>query len=292
MKHGRPSASALLVALSVLREGRDHQLPETSRELARQALRAAGGYWRALAWLAQRHWGLALLAAMQALLLPGLAAHHCRRKRWIAERLQSRERATRLTVVGVGYDGLGLALCQADTGLRLIELDHPDSLQLRQQLPVWRARAADRCLTRPLVLPAQTAELLLMCGHEHSVLVIEGVLMYLPLRSVLRLLRGLAALPQPPRLLFSALTPTVAAGSGFARDSSTTRHWLRRQREPFLWRCATERLEGVLAGYGYRIDARWDGAGFGEYVIDASPGPECQRSRKHPPVGKTCSQRS
>jgi hypothetical protein len=266
---GKPSATALMVALSVLRRGRAFGLPDASLRIAARALDASGGGWRLLAGLARSKIGAAMLDAIEALALPGLAAHHCRRKQWLLQRLRPLAPGTRLLWPAVGFDGTGLALCADIDGLQLHELDHPDTLRLRERI-VGEVPGVSRST---LCLPDDGGVLLDLCAASPApcVIVVEGLAMYLPARPLLRLLRALAALPSAPRLLFTALAPTHANGSGFAAENGITRRWLSRQREPFLWRCPQARLQDMLRRLGYRTDASWDGAGYGEYAIDATP---------------------
>ncbi|MBE5316763.1 MAG: class I SAM-dependent methyltransferase [Xanthomonadales bacterium] len=269
---GRASATALLVALSVWRMGAEHGLPETSIRLAGEALHAAGGGWRALRWLARFAAGRWLLDRVEALLLPGLARHHVRRKRWLWRRLRCAPPAARLLWLGVGFDGLARAHRARSPGTPVIEFDHPDSLALRQRLPLIAGATANTPPALPLALPEDSATLIELCQQAPSTLIAEGLLMYLSPRSLLRLLRALSRLPLPPALWFSALEPTVGGGHGFARVHAPTRRWLRRQGEPFRWRLGRERLQALLRRHGYRVEAVWDGAGFGEYVLCAGAG--------------------
>lgn len=266
---GRPSATALMVALSVVRRGRAFALPDASLRIATRALDAAGGGWHLLAGLARHRVGSALLDAIEHVALPGLATHHCRRKQWLLQRLRTLAPDTRLLWPAVGFDGTGLALRSTIHDLRLHEFDHPDTLRLRECI-VGDAPGITRSA---LNLPDDGGVLLDLCAASTApcVIVVEGLAMYLPARPLLRLLRALAALPSPPRLLFTALAPTHAEGAGFAAENGLVRHWLSRQREPFLWRCPQMRLHALLRRLGYRIDADWDGAGYGEYAIDAVP---------------------
>lgn len=280
---GRPSATALLVALSVLRRGRDFDLPASSLRIAGAALDHVGGGWRALARLARGGAGRMLLDAIERVAMPGLAAHHCRRKRWLHERLRGLPPGTRLIWPAVGFDGTGIAVCERDPSVRLHELDHPDTLRVRDAV----AGTMPRLERGALRLPDDSVALLALCdGPAHrgasrvspsfpprAVLVVEGLAMYLSPRPLLRLLRTLATLPAPPRLLFTALAPVAAGGRGFVAENGIVRHWLSRRREPFLWRCAQPRMRALLQDAGYRIEAEWDGAGFGEYAFDVAPVP-------------------
>jgi O-methyltransferase involved in polyketide biosynthesis len=272
---GRPSATALLVALSVWRAGARHGLPECAIRIAGEALLRAGGVWpwlRACARCAPGRW---LLTAVEAVLLPGLAAHHCRRKRWLWEALQANAQACHLIWLGVGFDGLARALRARDPSLRVTELDHPDTLALRQSLPALQAEP-DVPL-QPLQLPGEAAALVRLCAGAPSIVIAEGLLMYLPPRSLLRLLRALARLPAPPALWISALAPAHEAGRGFAQPHALTRRWLRARGEPFRWRLAPERLQALLRRHGFLTEALWTGDGYGEYLLCAAPAMRADR---------------
>jgi O-methyltransferase involved in polyketide biosynthesis len=262
---GRPSATALLVALSVLRSGGRYGLPDVSLQVADDALRMAGGHWGWLRRLAHNRPGRRVLDTIEALALPGLADHHCARKRWLFERMLTFGPDLRPIWMGVGFDALGLALLERVRVRSVVELDHPDSLRLRDVI----VPPSSRITRGALSLPEDGERLLALCRERPSALIVEGVAMYLPQRPLLRLLRRLAALPMPPRLLFSALAPISAGGRGFAAARGSTRCWLARQGEPFRWRCAPQRLAVALKQLGYEANAVWDGAGFGEYAIDA-----------------------
>lgn len=262
MIDGRPSATALLVTLSVAREGARHGLPPESMSLADATLASAGSFWRALGWLARHAMGRALLRGIESATLPGLAAHHCRRKAWLWQHLLALPQGHRTIWLGVGFDALGRALQTPRPDITRVETDYPDTLALRRRLiddPHHTSEA--------LRLPDDTERLLHLCRSAPATLIAEGLLMYLPPRPLLRLLKRLSELPSPPRLLFSALQPPTLDGRGFARAHPLGEHWLLRQGEPFRWRLLPERLTHLLQRAGYSIEVVWDGAGFGEYLI-------------------------
>lgn len=266
MRRGRPSTTALLVAASVLSHGARRGLPAASLQLAAGALRIAARQGSLLAALARHRIGRALLRMAMHPVLPGLAAHHCARKAWIWERLQqiTRRGDSQLLWLGVGFDGLGRALQASGHPARIVETDHPDTLALRRRIV-----GTDAADMRALELPAQLDGLLGLCSECPTTIVCEGMAMYLRPRDVLRLLDALAALDTPPRLLVSALDTTRPGGRGFRRPSGLVRRWLQHQGEPFRWRLAPDRACRQLESRGYAVAALWDGAGYGEYVIDA-----------------------
>ena len=264
MRDGQPSATALIVALSVVREGARHGLAADTCDLAAAALQRAGGPWRLLGWLARSAAGRLLLRVAELPSLPGLARHHCCRKAWLQRRLLAAPPTRDVVWLGVGFDALGRTLLRVQPRLRLLETDHPATLALRRAL----LGPAPGSTSAALRLPDAADALLRLCAARECTLVAEGLPMYLAPRPLLRLLRGLAALPMPPRLVFSALLPTSPHGRGFARPSRVVDRWLRGRGEPFRWRIAPTRLARLLATAGYSVAARSEDS-FGEYVIDA-----------------------
>lgn len=273
MKAGAPSATALLVAASVVRRGAAHGLPPIAIAITGRALAAARG--SGIATLARHRPGRSLLAIVERLVLPGLAAHHCARKAWLWSRLRRPEVANGpLVWVGVGFDGLGRALHTQTPGAAVIETDHPSTLQQRRAV-----LGDDAGAMHALALPDGIDALAALCAARPVTLVCEGLLMYLPARDVLRMLGRLAALPWPPRLVFSALDTVRAGGRGFRRPATFVRRWLDRHGEPFRWRARPARVQRCLHAAGYMVTASWDGRDFGEYVLEAEP----VAGRKLPP---------
>jgi O-methyltransferase involved in polyketide biosynthesis len=118
-------------------------------------------------------------------------------------------------------------------------------------------------------LPGALDALAATCASRPTTIVCEGVLMYLPKSVVVRALRTLAALPEPPRLLFTVLDTLQPGGRGFRRRAPWVRRWLDRQGEPFRWRCSPSRVRRCLTAAGYMVAEHWDGEGYGEYGMEA-----------------------
>lgn len=267
MRGDKPSATAMLVAASVARHGTAHGLPAVAVDLAERSLALGASHGSAVAIMAGTRFGRWLLAALERLALPGLGAHHCARKAWFWKRLQPTPTVERQVLwLGVGFDGLGRALAASTPDVRVIETDHPGTLQLRRVLV-----CDDAIETAVLELPDQLHVLAAYCAKRPTTVICEGVLMYLRPRTVMRALQALAALPEPPRLIFSALDTLRPEGRGFRKPSNLVRRWLHLQGEPFRWRASPERVRNCLSAAGYVVARQWDGDGFGEYAIEALP---------------------
>ena len=261
----RPSATALMVALSVLRRGRRHQLAPTVVEGAAHALRSASPGWRLLYRLALSARGRRLLDSLEAWLLPALADHHCARKRWLADRLRSEPSRQRWIWLGCGFDRSGrsllgeLAVAGQPAPLELIELDHPASRRLRQNA-MAELDHEPGVQSLDFRWPDDWPMLLALAAERSSTLVLEGVAMYWSADQLMSCLSRLAQLPRPPRLLFTALAAEPSLG--------TVDRWLRLQREPFAWRLDSVDLRRQLAALGYHCTNDWRGHCLGEYGVD------------------------
>ena len=263
MRESAASATALMVALSMLRFGACSGLSSAHTALARTALQRAGAVWQLLGWLAQRAWGRGLLDALEWVFEPGMARHHCERKRWLLARLVEQPLPARWLWIGAGFDATPrvAALSVGTAHIELIECDHPATLDLRREA----ADAID--LLQPEALREQALRwpqderlLLSLLAQGKATVVLEGVLMYWEPADLLRMLALLAHLQHPPRLLFSAL------GQGV--DSRWRRIWLHLQHEPFRWRASRDDMLAQLAEHGYRCEANWQGDCFSEFLLD------------------------
>ena len=257
----------MLVAASVALRGRAHGLPAIAVDLAERALALGAARGSTVALMARHRLGRLLLRGMEQIVLPGLASHHCARKAWLWKRLQHRSTVERQILwLGVGFDGLGRALLASNSTARVIETDHPDTLQQRRALV-----CDDAAEMKAMELPGQVHALAALCAAQPTTIVCEGMLMYLPGRVVVCALRILAALSEPPHLIFTALDTLQPDGVGFRRPATLVRRWLDHQGEPFRWRSCPERVRRCLSSAGYVVAEQWDGDGYGEYAIEAAP---------------------
>lgn len=244
------SATARLVRLGVALEdagGHADGLPLATRQLARRGTRGRIG-------LAPARWALRLA---QALTLPHLSRHFVARKRqlrvWCDAAL--RADARRVVILGAGADGLGPELAQRHRQLEVIEVDAPAAAHWRRtQLHALDMEAPNlRLLARDLRQRRALADL---CSSSRpTVWVAEGVLMYLPLSSVMRLLQAVSASPAWQRLIFSTATPRADGRLAFAGARPWCSWYLAAHGEPWQWAAAPERTIEALSAAGYPVRA-------------------------------------
>lgn len=96
-------------------------------------------------------------------------------------------------------------------------------------------------------------------GDPRSTLVIvEGVLMYLEAAQVALLLRDQirALSPVPVRLVFSHMVRWEDGRSGFRPSSALIDRWLAWRSEPFKWAIPAQAIAGWLRAQGFSVLAR------------------------------------
>jgi O-methyltransferase involved in polyketide biosynthesis len=182
---------------------------------------------------------------LEKLLLPGAVNHWLARKREI-DRLARQAHAdgfSQLLVIGGGRDTLALRMAAEGLFTRIIFADHPATLS---SLPVLDPRVErvpwDLTSDEPLptISPAAT------------LVVIEGVLMFLPPPIVSVLLQRIAKMPVPRvRLIASWMVERPGQPIGFEEQSRFLTAWLRWRGEPMLWATTRERFTELLRVTGW-----------------------------------------
>ncbi|BAV99897.1 class I SAM-dependent methyltransferase [Lysobacter enzymogenes] len=258
----RTSTSMLLAAAAVRQARRDGDAAvQANARLARACLRGCGAAGRRLLFALDHAPGRWLLAALEAAHLPGIGAHYAWRKRHIRRwALQAcADGARQVVVLGAGFDGLSLALLAQSPQLRAFEVERESAVAIKRAAllkvgaedPRLSLIAADLAQT-----PAQEA-LRAAPGFDPAattVVIAEGVLMYLSPEELQRLLRGLAATLDDARLIATAMALRTDATPGFARQRPWVQRWLRRAGEPFRWGASRACLPALLLAAGVRLE--------------------------------------
>ncbi|NZA26277.1 class I SAM-dependent methyltransferase [Luteimonas sp. SJ-92] len=268
-QRARRISTAMAVAAGTLLDADAAGLgQQLSARLARACLEESGAAGRRLLRLLDRRGGRALLRCAQALVLPGIAAHYRWRKRRIRAWVQARTDAgaSQLIVLGAGFDALAAGLVRTVPRLRAIEIDLAVHQRAKRRalrrlgLEHSRLGLVEADL-RTQALPGLLAGAAGFDRHAPSVVVAEGLLMYLPPPSLQALFGGLAAALSTPATVIATAMETGAGGApGFRGQRPWLRHWLRRRGEPFLWGCAPAALPASMRGHGLRLDAIADPA--------------------------------
>ncbi|HEV2606705.1 MAG TPA: class I SAM-dependent methyltransferase [Xanthomonadaceae bacterium] len=191
------------------------------------------------------------------LTLPGIVAHFWHRKRWIEQRCRSAiaEGFERVIVLGAGFDTLGLRLCQEFSHLTVVEIDHPATQSAKRQAMARAAMPTPANLDLvPLDLGGAPLPAAVHADHRRTIVIAEGLLMYLPPADVDRLLdalRGLAV--ERLRFIFSYITRWPDGNIGFRPQSKLIHRWLAWRGEPFKWAIEPRLVPEFLARHRFGL---------------------------------------
>lgn len=250
----------MLVAAAMARPPRHRGGVDAGARLARQCLKGCGDAGaRLLRWIDSRI-GRAALAVAELIALPGIAAHYHWRKRHIADWTQAEldAGASQLVVLGAGFDGLALGLRRRYPELSVFEIDRACSIEIKRAALRQVGYEAERhSLLACDFGQTNLAEVLRSDScfdpAARTVIVAEGLLMYLTREQVAALCRDLAAaLESPAVLVFTLMQLDCDGVPAFRRQSRLVRGWLARRGEPFRWGSGPERLRDDLHAFGIR----------------------------------------
>jgi methyltransferase (TIGR00027 family) len=189
--------------------------------------------------------------------IPGLVSHWMRRKREI-DRLAIQAAADgfeQLIVIGAGLDTLAFRLAQQPVYASIISADHPATLAVvRSAVESSMPRGVELLA---LDLARQDGIALLTTAKTFdparaTLIVVEGVLMYLPEPSVVGAIRSLALLPpRAVRLVASSMIAEPGSAVGFQGQARLVAAWLSRRSESMYWGSTREALPDVFGGLGW-----------------------------------------
>lgn len=262
MGTARASTSMLIAAAEVLaarREGRD----DLHARFARASLDACGDAGPRLLRRVDSASGRLLLRLAEAATLPGIAAHYAWRKRrvrrWVDEAIDAGAR--QLLVLGAGFDALGPCMAARHPSLRVLEVDRPATIAIREHALHACGVEQPRLAMRPVDFATDDVRHAFrdiegtgLDRDAATVAVAEGLLMYLQPEAVATLWHAVRA---HCRARVEVVASAMACGDdgvpGFRRQRPCLRGWLARRGEPFAWGATHARLPANLAAAGVAI---------------------------------------
>lgn len=199
-----------------------------------------------------------LWQTLEYLTHPGIINHYWHRKRWIETQcLQALQQGVkRVVIIGAGLDTLALRLADAWPEVQWIELDHPATQQLKRN-GLLQAGIDIPCnvTLHDVDLSAESLPSFLLSDARQTLVVLEGVLMYLSEADVIHLLRD--QLPQlstsSVRLIFSHMVQWPDNTVGFRPASRWVDWWLAWRTERFTWALVPTVMPIWLAQQGFEV---------------------------------------
>jgi len=259
LRANRPSSTALLIAKSACLLSRNPRfcqlIPPEAAELSERFVMAASGggtrFMNALRW----PWFRAAAFLIERLVLPGIQVHYALRKRLIEELVRQRleDGARQVIVLGAGVDTLAYRLHREFPEVIFIEVDHPATQRVK--VDVLAGAVGSNLAVLPLDISTQDSrEALVKCPDfrpdADTLLIAEGLLMYLEASAVDRIMRMTAEHPGSSAIIFTFMEPRPDGRVAFQHSGKLVDWWLRRRGEPFRWGVRREELSGFLAARG------------------------------------------
>jgi methyltransferase (TIGR00027 family) len=201
--------------------------------------------------------------ALERATLPNIVDHWMRRKREI-DRLCRRaagEGFTQLLVLGAGMDSLAFRMNRHRAFSSVLSADHPATLMvintaLGNSRQVHLYDGGVHLLAIDLTkgdVPAILCSARNFDGSAQTLIVVEGVLMYLRETDACNLLRAIAVLPLPrKRIIGSWMRSEPGEPIGFRGQSGLITRWLGERSEPMLWASTPTDLPALLQTLGWR----------------------------------------
>lgn len=270
MKEGLVSRTAMLIAASQLQAEKDAVLSQylepEAISISKLVLQKSGVRGALLLRLIQSSAGRLMLKFFEWLLLPGLPAHFVLRKHVIGQQVAQAIRrdgggASRLMVVAAGFDALAYRTARKNPAMDVVEIDFPSTQAFKKTC----LSALPPCANLQFCsadLSQQTMTSLFPASQEHrdadrsvlshSVVVIEGLTMYLPEVKVHQLLTDARVLAGAGgQVICTFMVPTPDQRIAFHNANPLVKHLLSLWREPFTWGATPAAFETLAQGMGY-----------------------------------------
>lgn len=218
----------------------------------------------------------ALFNRLEQWLNPGFVFHIAVRKQFIFQAAQQAiaHNATQLIIIGAGYDSLGFQLTQNYPHLTCFEIDHPDTSRLKQQALAPLTLPGSLQLIEADLRVNSLTEVIknqpLFVSQKTTLVILEGLLMYLDKQAVDQLFAQLLKLLPAVSCLFSFMNVQDDGRIGFRLAHPLIKQWLDYHKEPFLWGTSTENLRVQMGNYGFDEVRVWSG----QELLTNAPGKE------------------
>lgn len=215
-------------------------------------LLAASAAWPLTRWMWRR---------LERLVQPGIIAHYWHRKLWIEKccRTALAEGTQRVVVAGAGLDTLALRLAPQFPHVEFVEIDHP-ATQREKRAAVASCGSGSVAAGNLSFLSAdfgiEPVGVSSLDDGRATLLIMEGLLMYLAPKTVDQLFTALDQFRSPLQVLFSFMTQWDDGTCGFRPRSRWVERWLASRDETFTWSIRSATLESYLRNFGLLIVQR------------------------------------
>ncbi|MCW5213063.1 SAM-dependent methyltransferase [Desulfobulbus sp. TB] len=262
MKQEKPSMTARKVALNIVtlgsHPGMDRILPQGIVDATARLLVAAGVVGETTIQLARSPRMITVYKAFDWM-LPGQFEAFAHRKAFCEQQVRDSisSGATQVLVLGAGYDTLCCRLAPEFPGVRFFEIDHPATSSLKQKGVEELGKSENFHLIAEDLGEKELSDVLGTNADwdvtAQSVILAEGLVMYLATEAVQSLFRQCAAsVGQGSRIAFSYI-PSGEDGRPNVGRWTGLMLWLQKVvGEPWVWSIGPEELSSFLQQHGWR----------------------------------------
>ena len=269
MRKEKPSRTAYKVALNIItlgaKPGMDRFLPPGIVGATEKLLVASGAAEAKTVQLSGSQWMLAVYEAFDWM-LPGQFEAFAHRKAFCENQVREGigAGATQILVLGAGYDTMGWRLAPEFSSVNFFEIDHPatarlkakgiDAIGQRDNLSLMAEDLGKRKLADVLKTNESWDQ------SAQTVIVAEGLMMYLPPEAVRDLFCQCAVIAGVGSRIAFSYIPTGADGRPDAGRWTGLMLWLQKVvGEPWVWSIRPEELGLFLeeSGWTNTLDEAW-----------------------------------
>jgi len=216
-----------------------------------------------------------LLTTLEETLNPGFILHVAARKRFIDEigRKSIRSGSSQIIVIGAGYDTFGLSAAISNPAANCFEIDHATT-QKAKITSVASSEIPPNLFFIPADLSATSIGEVLTAHPKFdsmasTLIIIEGVLMYLPAQAARRFFEATYDLFRGGlTCIFTFMDRRSNADIQFKTAHPLIKSWLRFKHEQFLSGFEKAQLAGYLATLGF---SHTDTYGKSEFISEYFP---------------------
>lgn len=266
MRSNQISRTSLKIARHVLFVAQDKTLarvlPEHVGRVTNDLLVAADLFFPLTKfWLGNR-WARGIFKAAEKALVPGFSLYVALRKRWFDDqvRVALNTGAAQVLVVGAGFDTLAVRLASLYPDVAFFEIDHPATQQVKQRAcEQLNLNAQNICFIEADLdkdpLHGRLSAESLWNRHVPTVVIAEGLLMYLDQRIIGRVLSSIAAhTGSSSRLLCSCLGADDHGTPKLGKTPRLAQATLRAFGEPVRWCAQPDTTRILFSSMGYDIE--------------------------------------
>ena len=257
MKNTTPSATALFVANGMYFNSNRRRLRKDVSENYRSYYVQLIEHVYSIRSVFKRRFHLLKCSLSQRFTIDGFYLHFLLRKKCIEREVHSaiKNGYEQILILGAGYDLLGVSLSDKYPDVKFIEVDHPATSSVKQQL----FKELNWAHPNRIELSFDLNESDVLFSSEHinknskTLIICEAVLMYLPPKTVDQILETIWKNFKRCKFVFTFMNEKEPGDYMFRDAHPMTSNYLRMNSEPFSWGMSVLGVEDFLEQRGWKL---------------------------------------